>query len=40
MTPLLSTILTECRYFKYQKNEFIDSKQQDLPHYAICPQGK
>jgi hypothetical protein len=40
MTSLLSTILTECRYFKYQRNEFIDSKQQDLPHYAICPQGK
>ena len=40
MTSLLSSVLTECRYFKYQRNEFIDSKYQDLPHYAICPQGK
>ena len=40
MTSLLSTIWTVCRYFKYQRNQFIDSKQQDLAYYAICLQGK
>ena len=40
MTSLLSTISIKCRYFKYQRNQFRDSKQQDLPRYALCPQGK